>query len=234
MFKTDGKAAETRARILEVALEMFRERGFEKTTMRDVAGAAGVALGSTYYYFASKEAIVAAYYDYVQEEHRVRAEAAFPEARDFRGRLGIAFHTKLDILAGDRRLLVALFRYGGDPEHALSWFGPAGRRQREESMAVFEAALGNERMPADMRALAPLLFWTLHMGVTLYSLYDTSPDLARTRRLTDGALDLAVQAKKVASLPLLRPLRRKVIGLLLEAGLLPAGSETPDHAVQTV
>jgi AcrR family transcriptional regulator len=233
MFKTEGKSAETRARILATALELFRERGFEKTTMRDVAAAAGVALGSAYYYFDSKEAIVAAYYEYVQEEHRARAEAAFGEAPDFRARLGVAFHSKLDILAGDRLLLVALFRYGGDPEHALSWFGPAGRRQREKSMAVFEAAVGNERMPADMRALAPLLFWTLHMGITLYSLYDTSPDLARTRRLTDGALDLAVQAKKVASLPLLRPLRRKVIGLLLEAGLLPAGAETPGHDVQT-
>jgi AcrR family transcriptional regulator len=223
MFKNESKSAETRARILATALALFRERGFEKTTMRDVAAAAEVALGSAYYYFDSKEAIVAAYYEYVQEEHKARAEAAFPAARDFRARLGVAFHTKIDILAADRPLLVALFRYGGDPDHPLSWFGPAGRRQRELSIAVFDAAVGDERMPADLRSLAPLLLWTLHMGITLYSLYDASPDLARTRRLTDGALDLLVKAKPVGSLPLLRPLRRTVIALLDEAGLLPSG-----------
>jgi AcrR family transcriptional regulator len=39
---------------------LFREQGFEQTTMRDVAARVGVSLGAAYYYFASKDAIVGA------------------------------------------------------------------------------------------------------------------------------------------------------------------------------
>jgi hypothetical protein len=48
------KGEETRAQILETALQLFRERGYEETTMRAIAEAAGVSLGNAYYYFKSK------------------------------------------------------------------------------------------------------------------------------------------------------------------------------------
>ena len=71
---------ETRRQILDTALDLFRERGLDNTAMRDIAERAGVSLGAAYYYVKSKEAIVGAYYDYVQQEHQVRAREAF--ARD--------------------------------------------------------------------------------------------------------------------------------------------------------
>ena len=52
--------------------------------MRDVATAAGVSLGAAYYYFASKEAIVAAYYDHVQARHQAACREAFAAALDLR------------------------------------------------------------------------------------------------------------------------------------------------------
>lgn len=189
--------------------------------MRDVAASADLSLGAAYYYFETKEALVAAYYDYVQTEHQERAAAAFREASSLRARLGVAFHTKLDILRKDRKLLTALFRYGGDRDHPLAWFGPATRRQRELSSAVFEEALGDDSLPADMREVAPLLLWTLHLGILLYFLYDRSPGQRKTRKLMDGALDLFVQALRVARFPLMMPVRRRVIALLREADLLP-------------
>jgi len=54
---TPAKAEETRSRILGAALNCFRLRSFERTTMRDNATGAGVALGSAYYYFESNEAL---------------------------------------------------------------------------------------------------------------------------------------------------------------------------------
>jgi hypothetical protein len=143
-----------------------------------------------------------------------------------RGRLRAALHTKIDIMQDDRRLLRALFRYGGDPDHALSWFGPATRQQRQMSIDVFAEALAGERLPDDVRDVAPTLLWTLHMGILLFFLYDGSPQQRRTRALIDAAVDFAVDMRRLATSPLLRPLRRRVLGILRDAGLLPA----PDAA----
>ncbi len=212
---------ETRRQILETALALFRERGLDATTMRDIATGAGLALGATYYYFKGKEAIVGAYYDYVQQEHRVRARAAFEQAATLRDRLRAALHTKIDIMKDDQPLLRALFRFGGEPDHPLSWFGPASREQRRLSVEVFEEAIAGEKLPDDVREVAPLLLWTLHMGILLYFLYDDSPSHRRTRKLIDAAVDFVIDAKRVATLPLMRPVRRRVLNVLRDAELLP-------------
>ena len=62
MMKSTKKAEATSARILDVALDLFRRGGFEQTTMRGIAAEAGVSLGSAYYYFESKEHLVMAFY----------------------------------------------------------------------------------------------------------------------------------------------------------------------------
>ena len=49
-----------RREILEAAIKLFRDRGFESTTVQAVAAEAGVAAGTVYLYFSSKEAILAA------------------------------------------------------------------------------------------------------------------------------------------------------------------------------
>ena len=213
---------ETRRQILDTALTLFRERGFEETTIRDIASRAGLSLGAAYYYFKSKEAIVGAYYDHVQHEHLRLARGAFAKGGDLRDRLRAALHTKIDIMQKDGRLLRALFRYGGDPDHPLSWFGPGTREQRQLSVDVFAEALSGERLPDDVREAAPTLLWTLHMGVLLYFLYDDSPNQRRTRKLIDAAVDFVVDVKRLATSPLLRPMRRRVISILRDAGLLPA------------
>ena len=218
---------ETRRQVVDTAMVLFRKRGFEQTTMRDIATAAGLSLGAAYYYFKSKEAIVGAYYDHVHLEHLKLARATFARGGELRDRLRAAFHTKIDIVHNDGPLLRALFRYGGDPDHPLSWFGPATHAQRQMSIDVFAEALAGERLPDDVRETAPTLLWTLHMGVLLFFLYDTSPSQRRTRRLIDAAVELIVDVRRLVTSPLLRPMRRRVMNILRDAGLLatPAATE---------
>ena len=75
------KSEETRARILEAALRVFREHGFERATMREIAVAAGVALGAAYYYFDSKESIVMAFYQQAQGEMQPLLEEILSRSR---------------------------------------------------------------------------------------------------------------------------------------------------------
>src|SRR5215467_4090139 len=68
MFKTGQppaaplKSELTQRRILDAALDLFRTKGFDETTMRDIAAAAEVATGAAYYYYPSKDSIVLAFY----------------------------------------------------------------------------------------------------------------------------------------------------------------------------
>ena len=222
MFKTvTAKGQDTRTRIYATAIALFRERGFDATTMRDVAAAAGMSLGAAYHYFPGKDAIVLAYYDRVSREHASRVAAEATEETRLVRRLGIAFHTKLEILRNDRPLMGALLRFAGDPRHPLSFFGAATRQHRLESMGVFAFALGDEDLPDDIARLAPVGLWALHMGLLLFFLHDESPNQRRTAALTTGAVELLVAALKLYRLPILRPLRRRVLALLDEAKLLP-------------
>lgn len=107
---------ETRRRILDTALRLFRERGFDETTMRDIAQASDMSLGAAYYYFPSKEAIVAGYYDNLIDEHKQRVREANAQEPDRRARLGAVLHTKIDMVKGDRALFGALLRFVGSPD----------------------------------------------------------------------------------------------------------------------
>jgi hypothetical protein len=58
------------------------------------------------------------------------------------------------------------------------------------------------------------------MGLLLYFVFDDSPEQRRTRRLIDAVVDLLIDARRIVTSPLLRPLRRRVISVLGDAGLL--------------
>src|SRR4051812_19604597 len=124
------KSEETRARILEMALELFRIRGFEETTMRDIATACEIALGATYYHFGSKEAIVLAYYELAKEETSPDLERVVSSARSLRSGLLDLIEVKLKYYDPNRKFLGALLPHAADPRHPLSPFSSRNRHFR--------------------------------------------------------------------------------------------------------
>jgi AcrR family transcriptional regulator len=212
----------TKALILEKALEMFREHGFDAATIRDIAKSAKVATGAAYYYFPSKEAIVAAYYDLVQQRHEEKVGESMLASADLRERLGMVIHSKLDILKDDRKFLGALFRYAGKPEHPLSVFGKGTANQRAHSVGIFREAVADVEVSDELRELVPWAMWMMHLGVLLFFIYDESPEQRSTHALVDGVLDLVTQVLKLASAPVVRtflqPFQGKLLGILRQAG----------------
>ena len=217
-----GAGEKTKAVILQTALELFRRRGLEATTMRDIARSAQVATGAAYYYFPSKEAIVAAYYDQVQRLHAEKVRLELNGKVGLRERLGVAMHSKLEILKEDRKFLGALFRYTGDPDHPLSVFGKGTHAQRSQSVAIFEEAIAGTNVSGELRQLLPWALWLGHLGMILFLIYDETEGQQRTHKLADGILDLLTQLVELTSSALVRPFvqpfQTKILGMLREVG----------------
>ena len=223
MVKTEmatDKGEQTRSQIFSSALELFRERGFDPTTMQEIATRAGVVKSAAYYYFPGKEALIQAYYETVQtEQERVCAEV-FDSTRILKTRLRVALQSKLDLARNDRNLLGVVFRYTGEPQHPLSCLGPGTAAIRERSTEIFRKAIAQEKLPDDLRVLLPVALWALQMGLLVMFLYDTSPGQQRTRRMADGALNLTLKLLGLAKLAVLKPVRTAILKLLQEAELL--------------
>src|SRR5688572_4868122 len=93
--KSALKSEEKSSKILETALELFRTEGYDKSTMRDIAKAAGVATGAAYYYYPSKDAIVMSFYRRSAEEMQQKIEDSLRNAKGLEIRLRELISVKL-------------------------------------------------------------------------------------------------------------------------------------------
>lgn len=210
------KSEVTAARILDAALALFREQGFDETTMRDIAKRAGVATGAAYYYYASKEAIVMDFYrrsyDAMQDHIRTQVESA----AKFESALYELIHAKLRAFEPNRGILRALLRNGADPKYPLSPFSEETRDIRDQDIGWFARTLevSGIRTPRDLSRHLPRVLWFFQMGVILFWVTDDSPSQQRTGRLLPLACKMMASLIRLSSVPLMRPLRKPVIELI--------------------
>jgi len=214
-MKTKAKSDETRARILEAAIGLFRRRGFTAATMREIAAEAGVATGAAYYYFDSKDAIVLAFYEHSAKEMVPLLEDALLGKRNLEERVRAMLEVKLRYFEPNRALLGALAGHT-DPRNPLSPFSAETRDIRERDMQFFARAIAdsNVKAPADLADLLPAMLWMYQMGLILFWIYDRSEGQHLTRSLVDQSAGIVTGLIKLSSLPLLRPVRKRVIKLV--------------------
>ena len=212
------KGEQTRALIIDKALELFRERGYEQTTMRAIADRSGLALGNAYYYFHSKAQLILAFYDRTLAEHQAAAVSALERERDLKARLLEVVRTKIATIEPFHEFAGALFKTAADPRSPLNPFSRESEAVRNESIAMFAAVVegGNVRVPKDLKEELPYLLWLYHMGLILFWIHDSSRDRARTHFLLERTVELVVRLIKLASHPLMRPVRKAALGLVTE------------------
>ncbi len=212
------KGEQTKAVILETALELFRERGYEETTMRAIAERANVALGNAYYYFRSKEHLIQAFYSRTHEERLAASLELLEREPDLQKRLLGILHKMLETIEPYHKFAGVLFRTAADPESPLNPFSADSEPTRRQSIAMFAQVLegANVKLPKDLKEELPYLLWLYHMGITLFWIHDASPERRRTYRLTERTVDIVVKLIKLGSNPLMRPLRKAALRLVAE------------------
>jgi AcrR family transcriptional regulator len=211
----EKKSAETRAKILEAALELFREKGFAETSMREVATRAKVATGLAYYYFSSKDAIVLAFYQRAKDELGPLLEEA-QKSKKLEARLAALIRVKFAYFAPNRKFLGALMGHAADPASPLSPFAPESKEVREQDLQQFTRALAetDTSVPDDMATQLPKILWMYQMGLILFWIYDRSENQSRTNRLLEASVRMVALLIKLGLLPLLKPARKTVLELV--------------------
>jgi AcrR family transcriptional regulator len=212
------KGEQTKTLILNSALDLLRERGYEETTMRAIARKAGVSLGNAYHYFGSKEHLIQAFYHRTHEEHVAAALPVLAKETSLKTRLLSVLRLKITTLEPYHEFAGVLFKTAADPHSPLNPFAHDSTPTRRDSIKLFEDLVGGTkaRIPSDLRAELPYLLWLYHMGIILFWIHDSSPKRARTLWLIEQTVDLLDKLISLASNPLMRPVRKRALKLVTE------------------
>ena len=193
----------TRQHLYEVATRLIATRGWQQTTLRDVAREAGVSVGLLYRYFPNKQALVLALYDELSADYAARATGMRPGR--WRARFLDALKTSLDVLQPHRQTLAALVPVlVGDADEGL--FAPRTAFSRLRVQTVFvQAVVGATDAPrGQLAAAVGRLLYLLHLAVILWWLLDRSPGQRATSallKLLERALQLATPVLRIPGVP---------------------------------
>jgi AcrR family transcriptional regulator len=203
MEETVGKRTQkgelARQRILESALSLFGSKGYEETTMREIAAEAGYSPGLTYRYFASKEELVLVLYQNLAEDLDKYVHDLPPVSLSERFHMTVA--KQLALMEPHREALGALFGTALNPRSQAGVFGESTqdiRRQARRSYLVVIQGAKDAPKNSQSEDLATLLYG-MHLAMVLFWLIDQSNKAWRTQLLLTFLRDM---------LKLIRPILR--------------------------
>ena len=211
-----AKGEQTRAAIVEAALRLFRENGYEATTMRAIAKEAGVATGNAYYYFGSKEELIQEFYARNQAEHAAACRPVLDSQTRLGPRIQGVLRALIDTQAPYHSFAAKLYKHASEPSSPLSPFSKESSPTRDAAITLYTEVIDGARVkvPASVRDRLPELLWLYSMGIVLYWVHDTSPGCARTYRLIDLTAPLAERFIRLSRLPMLRSLIRQLLAVV--------------------
>lgn len=221
MIRTTKKAGRTRSQLLATALRLFQTKGFEGATIREIAKAMDMSVGSAYYYFKSKDEIILAFYEETLHELQAIAPGINASTTDLGERMTKLINGKLEQLIPYKSFLNVLARSASDSSSPLSPFSNETTETREESIQIFRDALVGvrQKLPRSLEPYLAYLFWLYYMGIVFFWINDRSPQQKRTAILLKRTMAIIMQLTRVVTLPLMSGVLRPVVGLLEELGI---------------
>lgn len=179
----------TRLEILAAARQLFASQGFEATTTRDISREAGIAAGTLFNYFASKEAIVG----HLAHEALTKAETEFKRHPDEAASLEEALfaHVAVDLrrLRPLRKFLASALDCVFSPAATAAGDAEAIRTAHLETVGRLCAGHG---LSDALSAHALQLYWTLYTGGVAFWTRDRSPKQEDTLALLDESIEMFV------------------------------------------
>jgi AcrR family transcriptional regulator len=189
----------TKRRILDVALRMFQEKGFRQTTVRDIADAAGIALGTTYNYFLTKEHIALYFFEQALDRVLARHRRECPADVSLEEKIFALIALEIEEVEPYQEFLNVVVIQATAPTSPLHPFSldtqPLKNRHLEYvASLVREAEARGELPPLGFESMLLSAFWIFHAGIILFWLNDSSENKGDTWALLDRSLRFILNA----------------------------------------
>lgn len=197
MRTTKTQQAKNHRLILQTAVDLMTQHGFEGTTMKQIARAAKLGDATIYKYFPTKEKLVMAYFEQAMADALAQMEKT-PEQTDFslQERLQLLVDSVLEILLADREFVgIARSLVERAPLLLLGEQLPGKALLKPAFVALLEhAEASGEIVPCGFKpSLAGLLADYVY-AVIAYWLRDQSDGFANTTQMVDLSLGVLVLA----------------------------------------
>ena len=196
-----GKRAQNkqaiRRRIVKSALSLFQTKGFDTTTTKAIARKAGIAEGTVFNYFRTKEDIALSFFE-EEVDHAIAAVRDNPRLRkaSLEEKLFTLVHSQLEYLAPYERFIGAALIHALNPASHLGPFSHRAQQLRHRYLAfvreLVEDSSPKQQQDGVLSWLVPEAFWIYYLGVLLFWLYDSSEDKQHTLAFLDRSLHVGV------------------------------------------
>lgn len=183
----------TKNKILQAAVDLIIEKGFDHASLREIAKNAGVSNPTIYNYFPSKEKLL---YAYIEQKHK-ETIAILHEIEDFhtyslREQLQTLIETELELYLEDREFIIQI------ADMVFHSFGLRLDKLYETNALFIETvdemldiAIEAEEIPEPpFREHLPKLFWDYYIMVVAYWVKDESEMFENTTQFIDHSMGL--------------------------------------------
>jgi AcrR family transcriptional regulator len=205
-------AEERRQDILDAALRLFANRGFNETSVQDIAAEAGMATGTVYLYFPSKEHVLKGLHDRFRDENEAQVASAAIDAVDRAGRgetvdYRDTIDTILDAVAAyfkENPVLVQVCtKYR--PEFVDPDYSPAGEHLGVVARALQAGVSLGLIHTSDPEMTAYLFDGALAVNLHMHITYGDPPDMDRliaaAKEMAHKTLALPVEGDAKVAMP---------------------------------
>ncbi|MEM7184485.1 MAG: TetR/AcrR family transcriptional regulator [Spirochaetota bacterium] len=216
--KETKKSQQTKQLIYNTAIALFTEKGFDQTTMREIAKQANISLGLAYYHFRTKDDLVMKFYEATQKESLQACKEFFQQESKLQSKIQFILKQKVKQFYPYRNFLHVLANHASNPSHPLSPFSQETQQIRDDAIHIFSLALQHSKdtLPKDLRTILPELLWLYQLGIIYFWLVDGSEEKRKTDALIDESLKLLFSLLKLANLPLMGKARKLIVSIYSE------------------
>jgi len=197
MSRRERKKELTRLHIIEEAIKLFREQGFDGTTMEQVASQADVSKATLYKYFPVKEAIVAGYWKFSVSQKNDLIPQLLASIPDTKGRLLAVFLSAADTFKSEPEFARIQFKY----QFQKMGEQPLNREMRSGFEAFLEELLKRGQNQGDIREDIPVSDMASHLLFLFTStclFWFANPDVFPLEKRLNQTLNIFIEGAQHA------------------------------------